>query len=273
MKRLLVTLSILAALGAAAAGGVIYAGIYDISATSQHLAPTYRILDLALRRAIKRRAADIVVPPLDDPEMRRRGLALFDRHCVQCHGAPGVAAEPFALGLKPAAANLAFTAREWPPAEIFWTIQNGIKMTGMPAWKFRMSDGDIWATVAFLRTLPSLTPESYQAQAASAGGHEHTPEPATSVPDPRRGRIALQQYACVTCHSIPGLVGPDTPVGPPLDGIGSRASIAGALPNEPGNLEHWLRHPQEVSPHSAMPDLGVTARDAADMAAYLSQLR
>jgi len=270
MKRLLVTLSVLAALAVATAGSIVYAGLYDISATAQHLAPTYRILDLALHQAINRHAADIVVPPLDDPEMRRRGLALFKQHCVQCHGAPGVAPEPFALGLKPAAANLAYTAREWSPGAIFWTIQNGIKMTGMPAWKFRMSESDLWATVAFVRTLPSLTPQEYQAQAASVGEHGHTAEPATARPDPQRGRIALQQYACVTCHSIPGLVGPDTPVGPPLDGIGSRASIAGALPNEPGNLERWLRHPQEVSPHSAMPDLGVTARDAADMAAYLS---
>lgn len=270
MKRLLITLSMLAALGVSAAGAVIYLGVYDISATTQHLAPTYRLLHLALRQAIKRRAAEIVAPPLDDPQTHRRGLVLFKEHCVQCHGAPGVAPEPFALGLNPAAANLAFTARERSPEEMFWTIQNGIKMTGMPAWKFRMDERDIWATVAFLRTLPSLSPQAYQALAARAGGPAHASAPARAAPDARRGRIALQQYACVTCHSIPGLVGPDAPVGPPLDGIGSRGSIAGALPNEPGNLERWLRHPQEVSPHSAMPDLGVTARDAADMAAYLS---
>jgi hypothetical protein len=31
----------------------------------------------------------------------------------------------------------------------------------------------------------------------------------------------------------------------------------------------WLRSPQQIKPHSAMPDLGVTEQDAIDMAAYL----
>jgi hypothetical protein len=35
----------------------------------------------------------------------------------------------------------------------------------------------------------------------------------------------------------------------------------------------WLRTPQEVNPRTAMPDLGVSERDARDMAAYLYTLR
>jgi cytochrome c len=35
----------------------------------------------------------------------------------------------------------------------------------------------------------------------------------------------------------------------------------------------WLRDPQAIDPHTAMPDLGVNARDARDMAAYLTALR
>jgi cytochrome c1 len=45
--------------------------------------------------------------------------------------------------------------------------------------------------------------------------------------------------------------------------------LAGRLPNGPENLERWLRGPQAVKPGSAMPDLGVTERDARDIAAYL----
>jgi cytochrome c1 len=45
------------------------------------------------------------------------------------------------------------------------------------------------------------------------------------------------------------------------------------LPNTPQNMVRWLRHPQAVSPKSAMPDLGVTEPDARDVAAYLSTLR
>lgn len=270
MKKLLVTLSVLAAIAAAT---VIYGGLYDISATDQHLAPTYRILDTAMRRSIARRAANIAVPPLDGRATLERGLALYDAHCVQCHGAPGVAPEPFALGMTPSPANLAHTARAWPAADIYWAVRNGIKMTGMPAWEFRLADDDLWAIVAFVEKLPELSPRDYRALMADAKPHRHEPVPVRDRPDPERGKTAMQQYACVTCHKIPGVVGPDAPVGPPLDGMGTRTYIAGVLRNEPENMVRWLRSPQEVSPLSAMPDLEVGEQDARDIAAYLARLR
>ena len=267
MKRL----AILGLLAAAAAAAVFYAGVYDISATDQHLAPTYWILDTGMRRSVKQRAAQISVPDLHEPGQIQRGLALYRQHCVQCHGAPGVAPAPFALGMTPAPANLAYTAREWPPAEIFWTIREGIKMTGMPAWKHRMTDEDIWAIVSFMRELPRLSPEEYRSRKAERAV---AAEPAVATtPDAGRGRKAINQYACATCHEIPGIVGANAPVGPPLKAIGTRGFIAGVLPNTAENMVRWLRHPQAVNPKSAMPDLGVTERDARDIAEYLSTLR
>ena len=112
-------------------------------------------------------------------------------------------------------------------------------MTGMPAWAFRLADADLWAIVPYLRVMPFQTPGQYRAGAPTA--HE-SPAP-RSVPgaaavadapaDPERGKVALNQYACITCHEIPGVVGAHVPVGPPLAGIGKRAFIAGVLPNKP----------------------------------------
>ena len=255
----------------AAMAGFFYAGVYDISATDQHLAPTYWLLDTAMRRSVRARAANIEVPDLRPPELRQRGLALYRQHCVQCHGAPGVAPEPFALGMAPAPANLAYTAREWPAADLYWSVKEGIKMTGMPAWKYRMSEADLWAVVAFLQELPGLSPEEYRVRKSPPATRV---EPALPLPaDAARGKRAIHQHACVTCHVIPGIVGASAPVGPPLSAIGTRGFIAGVLPNTPDNMVRWLRHPQAVNPRSAMPDLGVTEQDARDIAAYLSTLR
>lgn len=255
----------------AAAGALLYSGAYDISATDQHLAPTYWLLDTAMRRSVRQRAAGIEVPELSQPDQLQRGLALYREHCVQCHGAPGVAPQAFALGMTPAPANLAYTAREWPPVEIFWVVKEGIKMTGMPAWKHRMADDDIWAIVAFLQELPKLSPEEYRSRKAVP---QTPPDPAAALaPDAGRGEKAIGQYACVTCHAIPGIVGANAPVGPPLAGIGTRGFIAGVLPNTPENMVRWIRHPQAVNPRSAMPDLGVTEQDARDIAVYLSALK
>lgn len=88
-----------------------------------------------------------------------------------------------------------------------------------------------------------------------------------------RGRQIVRSYGCTACHSIPGVAGPDARVGPPLGGIASRMFIAGVLPNQPANMIRWIRNPQGVDSLTAMPDLGVSERDARDIAGYLYTLR
>lgn len=262
-----------AAIAGVAGGFVVVSGLYDISATDQHRAPTYWLMEIAMQRSVRARGSRIDVPPLDDPAKIERGLALYRQHCVQCHGAPGVAPEPFALGMTPNPANLAHTAREWRPADLYWVISQGIKMTGMPAWEFRIGDDDIWAIVAFLKQLPTLSPQRYRAMQAPAALSADDFGTPSHPGDADRAKRAIHQYACATCHRIPGIVGASAPVGPPLDRIGTRAVIAGVLPNTELNMVRWLRSPQQVKPHTAMPSLGMTERDARDIARYLSHLR
>ncbi|MGH6612256.1 MAG: c-type cytochrome [Burkholderiaceae bacterium] len=252
----------------------VYSGVYDVAATSQHTLPVYGLLEAVTRRSVVTHARAIEVPPLTSPALAERGFRLYDQHCVQCHGAPGVAPAPFALGLLPAPANLPATAREWTPAEVFWTVKHGLKMTGMPAWKFRLPEEDIWAIVAFVRQLPTIAPLEYQAlRRLAAPLAPPTPESIATEVDSERGRQALLQYMCLTCHEIPGVIGVQAHVGPPLDRIGTRAFIAGVIPNTPENMIRWLRNPHAIDPRTAMPDLYVTERDARDIAAYLHTLR
>jgi putative membrane protein len=91
--------------------------------------------------------------------------------------------------------------------------------------------------------------------------------------DPAQGRAAVSAYGCGACHSIRGVPGAVALVGPPLQGLGERAYIAGVLPNTPDNLVRWIMDPQGVDPRTAMPNLGVTAADARAIASYLYTLR
>jgi cytochrome c len=91
--------------------------------------------------------------------------------------------------------------------------------------------------------------------------------------EPSRGKDVIRRYGCSTCHTIPGVEGARGQVGPSLEGIASRAYLAGKLPNTPSNLIKWIREPQEVQPGTAMPELGVTDQDGKDIAAYLYTLR
>jgi mono/diheme cytochrome c family protein len=87
--------------------------------------------------------------------------------CVSCHGAPGVDASPVGEGLNPPAPDLTLARiQERSDGELFWLVQNGIRMTGMPAFGPTHRDEEIWEIVAFLRHLPELTPEEEKALAS-----------------------------------------------------------------------------------------------------------
>lgn len=89
---------------------------------------------------------------------------------------------------------------------------------------------------------------------------------------PDRGRVLVTQYGCPACHVVTSADAKGL-VGPPLTGFANRSYIAGRFPNEPIDMQQWLQHPQRMKPGTSMPDLGVTERDAHDIAAYLATLR
>ena len=73
------------------------------------------------------------------------------------------------------AAGLAKTAPLYSPAELFWIVKHGIKMTGMPAWGDH-SDDELWATVAFVEKLPGMSEQDYARRVMASmahGGHQH----------------------------------------------------------------------------------------------------
>ncbi len=286
MKKVLITLLAAALVGIGGVALVIWRGWYDITATSGHLQPVYDLLETSMRFSVQRRAAQINVPRLDAPETVARGAACYRDHCEQCHGGPGVAQGSVGMSLQPLPGPLIDASRHWRPAEIYWITRQGIKMSGMPAWELRLPDDDLWAVTAFIHQLPALTPAAYrtatQAQAGSCAtaneaclaGRCPTAATADKVPLEARTRdeaaqLALHQYACSACHRIPGVIGSDVDVGPPLHEWGRRERIAGRLPNTAEALVRFIRQPRSVDPGTAMPEMGVTEAHAQLMAEYL----
>lgn len=278
------TMAALALAAAAVGGAMVFGGFYDVAATQQHWQPTYDVLETAMRHSVRHQARAIEEPPLADEAMALRGAGCFRDRCVECHGAPGVAPGEPGKGMQPLPGPLVDARRHWRPRELYWVTRHGIRMSGMPAWEFRLQDQELWEIVAFLQRLPDLNATQYadwvrRAPPAPACGPGSTRPPippvtvASVAPDVERGRKALYQHACNACHVIPGVTGAAVYVGPPLEGIGNRQFIAGALPNTPDNMMRWLMQTQQVKPGTAMPQLGVDERDARDMAGYLATLR
>jgi cytochrome c len=98
-------------------------------------------------------------------------------------------------------------------------------------------------------------------------------EPHALGGDPEAGKLLLRQYGCGTCHEIPGVAAARGKVGPPLERLARRVYLAGSLPNTPENLGRWIREPQRIEPHTAMPDMQVSVEHSRDMVAYLYTLK
>lgn len=253
-----------------AATVVLQAGWYDASAIRPHFQFVHSLIERGMQESVRFHAREVAAPPATAGAVARGG-AVFRYHCEQCHGGPGVAMGVIGLSMQPVPGPLADAARRWKEREMYWITANGIKMSGMPAWRFHLSEGEIWDVVAFLGALPAMTPAQYAAIEKPGALLAEQPPPAIRAPDRERGKLALTQFACQSCHHIPGVTGPLTYVGPKLDGLARRGFIAGKLPTTEENLVRWIRAPQQIKPGTAMPQLNVPERDARDMAAYLLQ--
>ncbi len=171
--KTLITLAIVVIVGLMGAIGFAYSGLYDVGASSPHSGFVNWLLSTTSHASVERRARDIEVPNLEAEALQLAGVNDFNGMCVGCHGAPGQDPEAIGEGLNPPAPDLAVSAVDMTPAELFWVTKNGIKMTGMPAWGATHDDDALWPVVALLKKLPDLDAAGYQALLANAESFGH----------------------------------------------------------------------------------------------------
>ena len=153
---------------AAFAGIFIYMGVYNIGADAPHSRFVTMTLTELRERAITHHARDIAVPAdLNSSKRIEAGAGLYSEMCTGCHLGPGLEKSEMSQGLYPPAPELA-KATGRSPAQQFWIIKHGVKLSAMPAWGKTHNDELIWDMVAFLRQLPKMSPEQYKAAVASA---------------------------------------------------------------------------------------------------------
>src|ERR1051326_3387246 len=107
-------------------------------------------------------------PIADSPDVQREARLHFADHCAICHGNDGSGDTMLGRGLYPKPPDLrARETQELSDGDIFWIIENGVRLTGMAAFGGMDSDhdsseqagADSWKLVRFIRHLPALTPE------------------------------------------------------------------------------------------------------------------
>jgi mono/diheme cytochrome c family protein len=89
----------------------------------------------------------------------------FADHCASCHGNDGSGNTEMGRNLYPKAPDMRLPrTQNLGDGELFYIIENGVMLTGMPGWSTGTPEGEnsSWQLVHFIRRLPSLTPEDLQ---------------------------------------------------------------------------------------------------------------
>lgn len=163
MRRLLATIGALSLLALAALGVVGYQITRrGISARDE---PTWAEAVVARQMrslAIPRATRGLANPVAPTPAVLARARAHFADHCASCHGNDGRGKTALGSGLYPKAPDMTLPATQsLTDGELFAIIENGVRLTGMPAWGQPGPDDDAetWELVRLIRHLPMLAPE------------------------------------------------------------------------------------------------------------------
>lgn len=148
-----------------ATGAAALVGLGWVLSTGVSAKPAPGAVETAVARqlrhwAIPRAERTRLNPEPQSPDTLRSGLEHFADHCASCHGNDGGGDTALGRGLYPRAPDMRLPATQaLSDGELFYLIEHGVKLTGMPAWGTGTPEGEAasWHLVQFIRHLPSLT--------------------------------------------------------------------------------------------------------------------
>jgi mono/diheme cytochrome c family protein len=99
-------------------------------------------------------------PLTPSTENIRAGMEHFSDHCATCHSNDGGGQTLFGKGLYPKPPDLrAAGTQNKSDGELYYTIENGVRLSGMPAFSEAHTAAQTWRLVLFIRHLPQITAE------------------------------------------------------------------------------------------------------------------
>lgn len=133
--------------------------------TREEPTATERVLARATRRwAIPHGGRTAVNPVAFSPDVWAESRAHFADHCATCHANDGSGQTEIGQHMYPKAPDMRLPdTQELTDGELYWIIENGVRLTGMPAWgPGGGGDLDTWKLVHFIRQLKDLTPDQLE---------------------------------------------------------------------------------------------------------------
>ncbi len=163
-----------------AAYAVVTFGLFPANADGRASALERWAAHTSLDATIAREAGHAPNPlPLTDENLEA-GIKLYATNCMVCHGASDGESSNIASGLYQHPPRFGLFGREHDPdGDIYWTIQHGIRLTGMPSFSDALTPTQIWQLTLFLKNMHELPPGPdalWKKQPSQAGTAKQEPE-------------------------------------------------------------------------------------------------
>jgi mono/diheme cytochrome c family protein len=99
----------------------------------------------ALNARIDRQPAMESPVPADEPNLLQ-GALVYRENCAVCHGVPGGLRSNISAGMYPKPPELfrGTGVTDDPASESYWKAANGIRLSGMPGFKAKLTDTQLW---------------------------------------------------------------------------------------------------------------------------------
>ena len=121
--------------GAVAVWSLTFVRLGGFSARAQPSLPERLVARAARRLTVPRAGRDARNPIPFSPEIWAEARAHFADHCAACHGNDGRGHTDMGRNLYPKAPDMRLPdTQRLTDGELYWIIQNGVRLTGMPAW-------------------------------------------------------------------------------------------------------------------------------------------
>ena len=104
--------------------------------------------------AVAALAVSLELAAQEYPPDLSRGKAVYERHCLTCHGPGGWGDGPTAESLKVRPADFhRFRSSLKSDDELLRTIEHGIVFSPMHSWRGQLTDGEMQDVLAYVRLL------------------------------------------------------------------------------------------------------------------------
>ncbi|HTQ62938.1 MAG TPA: c-type cytochrome [Candidatus Solibacter sp.] len=128
-------------------------------------------------------------PVAADEKSYLAGVDIYKQNCAVCHGLPDQPKTNIAQGMYPPPPQLfhGVGVSDDPASETYWKAENGIRLTGMPGFKGRLSETEIWQVSVLLANSDKI-PASVKAALAAPPAPPPTAPAATSAATPAESK-------------------------------------------------------------------------------------